>query len=180
MVANDETEVIMPETINSETGEITPELRPIRNANPWTRVRVAKHPVGPSLAKQSFKDECDINYIMRKFEKKGVIDHLNNHQGQYGNFIGFEDYHISQNKILAAAEAFASIPSKIRAKFGNDPATFLEFAQNPENLDEMIKIGLAPQKAQEPQPETSPEPGAPTKEETQEAAVAASKAASAA
>lgn len=30
----------------------------------------------PSLTKQSFKDECDINQIVAKFEKTGLVNHL--------------------------------------------------------------------------------------------------------
>ncbi len=147
------------ETIDADTGEITPT--PIRNANPSTRVAVRHHPSGPSLAKQSFREECDINTIMKKYEKTGLIEHLNRHQGDYGNFIGYEAYHESLNKLLAAQEAFASIPSSIRRKFGNDPAEFLEFAQNPENLDQMIEMGLAPPKRPEARTEEPPAPGDP-------------------
>lgn len=109
----------------------------------------------PSLTVQSFKDECDINQIMTKYEKTGVIDHLNTHQGNYGDFLGFEDYQTHLNQIAEAGIAFASIPAKIRAKFDNDPAKFLEFAQNSENLEEMQNLGLAPKKAPEP-PDADP------------------------
>ncbi len=134
--------------IDQETGQVLTSP-PIRNANPWTRVRVAKHFSGASLAKQSFQKECDINTIMRKYEKSGLIEHLNTNQGQYGNYIGFEDYHSSLNQILAADAAFLTIPSRIRAKFNNDPGVFLEFAQNPENHEEMVELGLATQKPSE-------------------------------
>lgn len=93
--------------------------------------------------KQSFKNECDINNIMSKFEKSGLLDHVNHHKGDYGDFVGYDDYHSCVNQVLDAQEAFASIPSKIRALFGNDPASFMDFAQNPDNMTEMVKMGLA-------------------------------------
>lgn len=96
-----------------------------------------------SRTKQSFADETNINEIMRKYEKTGLIAHLNTHQGEYGDFLGFEDYHTSLNRIHAAREAFMSIPAGIRSRFNNDPATFMSFAQNPDNLDELRKMGLA-------------------------------------
>ncbi len=129
----------------------------VRNA--LTRTRVAKHFTGPSLAKQSFQNECDINTIMRKFEKNGLIDHLNTYNGEYGNFIPFADYHTSLNTILAADEAFASIPSSIRTRFDNDPAKFLEFAQNQNNLDQMIEMGLAPPRPREDGRDDPPQKG---------------------
>lgn len=97
----------------------------------------------PSLAKQSFKDECDINKIMRRYEKTGVVDHLNKFNGDYGSFLGFEDYHTSMNQILAAEEAFMALPAKVRARFNHSPAEFLQFAQNADNHEEMVELGLA-------------------------------------
>ncbi len=134
----------MEEQINQETGEITPIPPTIRNGNPWTRVRVAKHFTGPSLAKQSFKEECDINNIMRKFKESGVIEHLNTHHGDYGNFIGFDDYQTSLNKIHEAQDAFMTLPVTVRKQFDNSPQLFLAFAQNPDNLEKMQEMGLAP------------------------------------
>lgn len=92
---------------------------------------------------QSFAKEVDINNILKKYIKTGLMDHVNEHHGDYGNYIGFEDYHSSINQVLDAQEAFASIPSSIRRQFDNDPGEFLKFVQNPENTDEMIKMGLA-------------------------------------
>jgi len=114
------------------------------SGNPLERERVQTKIEGLSLAKQSFGKECDINNIMRKFEKTGLVNHLNNHNGGYGNYIGYEDYHSSLNKILAADNAFKALPPAIRNKFSNDPAQFLEYAQNADNLPEMRELGLAP------------------------------------
>lgn len=99
--------------------------------------------VGPSLAKQSFKDECDINGIMSKYERTGIVTHRNRFDGSYGDFIGFDDYHKSMNSILEAQEAFASLPATIRKRFSHDASEFLAFAQNPDNLEEMVSLGLA-------------------------------------
>ncbi len=118
----------------------------------------------PSRAKQSFLEECDINTIMRKYEKTGLLDHTNTHQGDYGDFLGYEDYQSSLNQLLQAQEMFASIPAQIRAKFDNDPATFVDFAQNPENLAEMRELGLAPPEAPKPPTEETPPPATPVAE----------------
>lgn len=120
-----------------------------RNANPSTRKRVLTIPSGTSRTKQSFAPECDINKILRKFEKNGALNHVMTSPPQYGNFIGYQDYHKSMNKILEAQDAFAAIPSAIRSTFNNDPALFLEFAQNPDNLDQMVALGLAEKPAKE-------------------------------
>lgn len=106
-----------------------------------------------SRCKQSPRDETDINLIMARFEKDGILEHLNQHQGDYGNFIGFEDYHTSMNRIRDAEEAFATIPASVRARFNNDPAEFLRVAQDPDQHGLMVELGLArrePGDTQEP------------------------------
>jgi len=88
--------------------------------------------------------ECDINSIMKKYEKTGVLEHRNNYEGAYGDFSdGPQDYHESMNAVLVADEMFSSLPAKIRRRFHNDPGSFIEFATNPENQKEMIALGLS-------------------------------------
>lgn len=97
----------------------------------------------PSLTKQSFKEECDVNNILKKFAKTGLIEHVNRFSGDYGNYTSVQDYQTSLNQIMSANEMFESLPSKVRARFGNNPAEFLDFVGNPENIQEMISLGLA-------------------------------------
>lgn len=99
----------------------------------------------PSLTKQSFKDECDINNIIKAFSVTGQVQHINARasQGTYADLPGEIDFQQSLNTIKEAQNAFASLPSKVRDRFGNDPAQFLAFMSDPANQDEMIKLGLA-------------------------------------
>lgn len=99
---------------------------------------------GKSRTQQQFKQETDINLIMSRYEKTGVIDHLAKHQGSYGDFSNVEDYQTAVNKIMLADQMFLTLPATIRSQFDNDPAQFVEFAQNPDNLDTMRDLGLAP------------------------------------
>lgn len=96
----------------------------------------------PSMAKQSFRDECDINNIMKKYEKTGLLDHVNQYQGQYADLTGIVDYHTALNQVIAAEEAFMTLPAGIRSRFDNDPGNFLAFVDDPNNEEEMIKMGL--------------------------------------
>lgn len=107
-------------------------------------VKTLTHPVGESLTRQSFNAECNINNIMARFEKTGLAEHLNNHQGTYGDFTQVSDYHTALLHVVEAQTLFNSLPSKIRARFGNDPGTYLQFVTDPENLPELRKMGLAP------------------------------------
>ena len=40
----------------------------------------------PSLTKQSFQNECNINSIMKKWEKTGLLPHSRSSQPRYGDF----------------------------------------------------------------------------------------------
>ena len=122
---------------------------------------VRKHFTKPSLTKQASKDECDINKIMAKQQKTGLTAHVSKHQGYYGDFMAATDYHSAMNQILAAGEAFNSVPAEIRAQFDNDPGKFLEFCQNPENEEPMRELGLLPAKVQEDPSTLDPAPTPP-------------------
>ena len=126
----------------------------------------------PSRTKQAPHAECDINQIMSKYQKTGIIEHVQNRPGSYESFIGATDYHTSMNMILEAQESFNLLPSSVRARFENDPGAFLAFVQDPANHEEMGRMGLlhdyspAEQRAE---PEDAPASPAPT-EDTPDAA----------
>lgn len=106
--------------------------------------RVTFETTGPSRAKQSFKDECDINGIMRRFEKTGLLEHANEYAGSYGDFTDVpQDYQAAINQVMAAEQMFMTVPAKIRARFANDPGQFLAFVGDPANGDELVRMGLA-------------------------------------
>lgn len=108
-------------------------------------------PVGESLTQQQFKDECNVNNIMAKYKKTGLLTHINRHQAQFGDFASIEDYQVSLHKLMQAQESFAQLPSEIRSKFLNDPANLIEFVSDPKNNEEAIKLGL-----KIPKPEKEP------------------------
>jgi phage internal scaffolding protein len=112
-----------------------------------------------SRTKQSFTAECDINNIMKKYAKNGLIAHNNALQGEYGNLLGSPDYQNAMNSVIAAEAAFNSLTASIRAKFEHDPSKFLDFAQNPDNHEEMRKMGLLTSAPTQEEPETLLPPG---------------------
>jgi len=99
----------------------------------------------PGLAKQSFKAECDINTIMARYMKTGLLDHLSARKGQYMDVSG-ADFYAAQNLVAEARSMFFGLPSKIREQFDNDPGEFLAFMENPANAQQAEEMGLrAPQ-----------------------------------
>lgn len=111
--------------------------------NGYQRKRVQRSFEGPSAAKQAMAAECDINNIMGRYQKTGLLQHVNHMGGTYDALPDEIDYHTAMNQVIAAQDAFASLPSSIRNRFANDPAGFLAFVQNPDNLQEMREMGLA-------------------------------------
>lgn len=114
--------------------------------------RVQTDPGGPSLAKQSFKDQCDISTIMKKYYKTGLLDHVAKFGGYYGDLPDDVDYQSAINKVRDAEAAFGSLTADIRSRFENDPAQFLAFVQDEENAPEIIALGLGPPPSSEPAP----------------------------
>lgn len=115
----------------------------------YERTRTQTPIKGESLTSQAHKDECDINRIMLKWAKTGTVEHRNTFEGQYGDFTETPgDYHEAMTQVVQANEMFEGLPSQIRRRFGNDPGAFLDFVQDPKNVDQMIDMGLATERPQ--------------------------------
>ena len=119
-----------------------PSILPFRKKY-GPRIRVVVPFTKPSRTKQNFQAECDINGILARYEKTGLITHVKTNEKTYANLVGFSDYHSSLNQVIAAQEAFQALPSHIRSRFGNDPGQFVKFMENPKNQEEAIELGLA-------------------------------------
>lgn len=110
---------------------------------------------GKELTQQSMKEETDINTIVRQFMKTGNLGQPGTRQPMFGDFSA-DTYHDMVNKIADAELAFATLPSRVRDRFQNDPYQVIRFLDNPDNLKEAIKLGLVPEPAEEPVKEAAP------------------------
>lgn len=101
----------------------------------------------PSLTQQQFKDDSDINNIMRKHgHDPAAFQALTRQGGQYADFSQITDYQDMLETVRYADNAFNSLPAEVRKKFNNNPAELLTFVQDPSNLTEAISLGLTTQK----------------------------------
>lgn len=98
-------------------------------------------PKNSEYTKQEFKDESDINIIMAQYQHTGDIPNLNTLQPVYQDCTGM-DYMDHMNKIVEANNLFSDLPSKIRNRFNNDPAAFLDFVHDENNRGELQSMGL--------------------------------------
>ncbi len=88
--------------------------------------------------KQSHKDETDIVKIMARFEKTGTISHMEKFEGVYADFSDF-DFH-EQSNMLARGEAiFAELPGELQREFGQSPAAFFDYVNDPKNAKDLRK-----------------------------------------
>jgi len=98
----------------------------------------------PDMTKQSFRDECDINHIINRYDNTGLVTHLNPAPAVYADVTGIRDYHDALNIVVQASQAFEALPAKIRTHFNNDPGEFLDAAQDPDRREELAGLGLVP------------------------------------
>lgn len=136
------------------------EIRSASNLGP----RVQLVFTGKGRTKQAPAAECDINEIMAKYVKTGLLAHANSYRGEYG-FASAVDFHGAMNIVTKADQMFDALPAKVRDRFSNDPASFLDFVQADDNEAEMIELGLADPIPVIPviPPERPPEPPEPAR-----------------
>ena len=90
--------------------------------------------------KQSFKDSCDINRIVRRAAKAGTLSHLQKYpEPVYGEFDG-TDLLEAHGRIQRARKIFDDLPSEVKREFNQDAFAFVEFAGNPENNHRLKEI----------------------------------------
>lgn len=97
------------------------------------------------MTKQAFKDECNINKIIAKYQKTGAITHLNKNAPQYGYATSL-DFREALEVVKEGQRLFDELPANIRKICDHDPAKFLEFVQDPKNKDQLVELGLATSK----------------------------------
>jgi phage internal scaffolding protein len=116
-----------------------------------------------TLAQQHFKDETDINNILRQFNITGLLPE-NPLSPRYGDFSGIGDYQSALNAVIAAESEFEALPAQIRARFNNNPEELINFLENADNKDEAIALGLITQTEASVQPQIVESPSEKTAE----------------
>lgn len=119
----------------------------------WKRATKARDLYAPSFqvgveckgvgrTKQSFKAQCDVNNIIKKYDKTGLLAHVNTMKAQYGDFSKVGDFREALDKMAKAEEAFMEMPPKLRKRFRNDPMEMVAFLSDKANKAEAIELGL--------------------------------------
>ena len=106
------------------------------------RTRNGFETTGESLTQQSHAAAADVRNIIKQYDRTGLIANVNKGIAQYGDYSSVNEYSEALNMVREANENFATLPSHIREQFGNNAGVFFEFATDPKNSEEMIKMGL--------------------------------------
>lgn len=94
-----------------------------------------------SRARQSEKDEADINVIVKNF---GITGRMPSgvRMPTYGDFDTVSDYASAIEAVRSAEASFMAMPADVRKRFGDDPQAFVEFCSDAKNAEEALKLGL--------------------------------------
>lgn len=95
----------------------------------------------PTRTQQQFREEVDINTIVRNFGVTGELPQMERIPLN-ADFYDLTDYQGALHALMQADEAFMTLPSGIRKRFDNDPAAFVAFASDPGNAAEIKAMGL--------------------------------------
>lgn len=109
----------------------------------------------PSMTVQSQAEDADINVIMERFGITGLAPQVPI-PPSYGDFDGVSDYRTALHVMQEARDSFEMLPAKLRNRFENDPAKFLDFVYDPQTTRvQLEELGMvlpavepAPQKVE--------------------------------
>lgn len=101
----------------------------------------------PSMTKQEFVKECDINNIISKYHKTGVMDNAKSSEQYYQDVSEYPSFEEAIQYTLTAKESFMGLDPNLRKRFNNDPQRLLNFLEDPKNKKEGQELGLLKQNA---------------------------------
>jgi hypothetical protein len=120
-------------------------------------LQVVSFTEGPSLTRQEFAEDCDINVLMKRFENRDIGAIMRSAQEPvYYDLASAPSTLMDYMQLMQDADkAFMTLSAQVRREFDNDPVRFVDFASDPANLDQMRNWGLAPP-APAPEPVVAP------------------------
>lgn len=96
---------------------------------------------GAGKTKQEFKDECDVELIVARFKRTGMVDHLQRGVPQFMDVSEVGTYRELVERMREAEAYFLGLPAEVRARFENDPARYVELlaGESGPELEELRK-----------------------------------------
>jgi phage internal scaffolding protein len=107
------------------------------------RRAVRKGNFGKGLTEQHHKKSTSMNFILDRYRKTGIIQHVNAQEQRYDEYPDSITLHQAMNIVASASSMFESLPSSIRKEFNNDPGQFIDFVQDEKNYASIKEMGLS-------------------------------------
>lgn len=97
-----------------------------------------------SMTEQSHLPQTQIKTILGKFDRLGIQAFNTNVMSNPENFRDVTDisFHEAMNVVTRAHSIFQEVPAKIRLDFDNDPEKFVDFLDNPANIEALEEYGF--------------------------------------
>lgn len=114
----------------------------------------------PGFTVQASRDEADINKVIARFQKSGVMPPILRGEPFYGDVSDFGGLAESLIMVQDAERLFGQYPANVRERFQNDYVKFVEFMEDPNNLDEACDLGVAVRRPVLPGEDSPPPPPA--------------------
>jgi len=111
-------------------------------AQPTYRPHAIVFKENSSKTQQQFAKDANINNIMGKYTKTGLIPQDPSKKMFFGDFTRLPDYAQAKNATLEVEQRFMSLPAEIRFKFENNPQRALDFLSDPANKIKAQELGL--------------------------------------
>ncbi len=94
-------------------------------------------------AKQSFKEECDVNLVVSRFAETGLLTHVAAGVPQFVDASALGDYRTIIEQVRKVEEYFEGLPALVRSEFDNDAARFMDFLESGASAKDLEDLGIA-------------------------------------
>lgn len=111
-----------------------------------------------SLTQQQFRDDANINVIIERFNRTGILvdpSEVGSRVADFREHHDFSDYHELRTRVAEAEEMFFDLPSHIRERLNNDPSIMLDTLLDADKRQLAIELGFY---SPDPSPNPSPDP----------------------
>lgn len=97
---------------------------------------------GRSKTRQSDAESADINVILERMGTQGIGPVFNPDVPRFLDISAVGDYRTALEQVRAARSYFFELDAEDRARFGNEPAKFLDAVNDPVQLAALIAEGI--------------------------------------
>jgi len=95
----------------------------------------------PSRTKSEFAEECNINNIVNRGLKSGILP-SGTRKPLFDDYSEVNDYVQIQRTIVEAEQNFMQLDAETRQFFSNNVANLLDFIDDPANAEKAAEMGL--------------------------------------